>query len=189
MNFTKHLKWIIPLIVVLFIGVWVKNTYNTLAVAKKANDAAWGQVQVILQSRADKAVQMVSVIKGSSALEKTTLENITAARSGLTAATTRDGQVAAAQQLENVVNQFRIQVEAYPQIQTTQQFRDFNVVIEGTENRLAVERKRYNDSIFIYNAVVVQFPSMLVAKIFGFPAEPQFAAAATAQTAPVINFQ
>lgn len=179
------------ILAILVIGGWAIGGYNKMIVAKRGIEGAWGQVQVVLQRRADLVPQLVSVVKGAANFEKSTLENITAARSGLSTALqngTREEQVAAAQKFDSAYTQFRIQVEAYPQLTATAGFRDLQTQLEGNENRISVERKRYNDAILEYNTLTSVFPRNILARLFGFAPEKQYTAtAANVEVAPTIN--
>lgn len=187
----KYLIIGIIVLAVLMIGGWAVGGYNKMIIAKRAIEGAWGQVQVVLQRRADLVPQLVSVVKGAAKFEKSTLENITAARSGLSQALqngTRAEQVAAAQKFDSAFTQFRIQVEAYPQLTATAGYRDLQTQLEGNENRIAVERKRYNDAILEYNTLASVFPRNILARLFGFTLEKQYTASTSdATTAPKIN--
>ena len=175
----------------LIIIVWGVVSYNGLATSKRAIDGAWGQVQVVLQRRMDLVEQQVGTIKGQTAFEKSTLLAIANARAGIVTAEAsgdKEKQIAAAKQVDNVMYQFRVQVEQYPTLGSNASFTNFNTVIEGNENRISVERKRYNDAVLAYNTQLVTFPRMLIARLFGFTAEKQYAADAAAQAAPKIDF-
>lgn len=190
MNWKKHLLWIIPLIVIILLFGWVKNTYNTMTLANKDVDGAWGQVQVVIQRRADLLGNLAETVKGGAKFEKATFTELAAARAGLGQANqsgTRDEQIAAAQKMEQVAYQFRIQVEAYPQLKATQGYLDLMTQLEGTENRIAVERKRYNDAVLDYNKIVATFPNLLLARMFNFQAAKQYTAPAEAQNVPKLN--
>jgi LemA protein len=101
----------------------------------------------------------------------------------------RGQQIQAASNFDGALSRLLVTVEAYPQLQATQAFRDLMAQVEGTENRIAVARKDYNDAVFTYNVKVQRFPGILSAKIFGFSAEKPFEAAQGSETAPTVNFQ
>lgn len=184
-------SWIIGGIIALVLILWGVGSYNSMIVAKRTIDSTWGQVQVVLQRRLDLVAQTVGSIKGQTAFEKSTLVEIAQARAGITAAAAsgdKDQQIAAAQKADNVMYQFRVQVEQYPQLGSNKAFIDFNTVLEGNENRISVERKRYNDSVFDYNMKISTFPRMILARLFGFNPEKQYQAQEAAQNAPIIDF-
>lgn len=190
MNWKKHLWWIIPLVVIVVLYAWFKGTYNTMVSASKDVDGAWGQVQIVLQRRADLLGNLAESVRSAAKFEKSTLVDITNARAGLTQATqngTRNEQIAAAQKMDQVAYQFRIQVEAYPQLTATQSFRDMMTELEGSENRIAVERKRYNDSVLTYNKIIATFPNLVFARMFNFQPTKQYAAPTEDQTVPKLN--
>ncbi len=183
--------WIIGGVIALVIVLWGVSSYNSMITAKRGIDGAWGQVQVVLQRRLDLVQQQMGSLKGEMNFEKSTLLAIVEARSGLTSAAAsgnKDAQIAAAQKADTVMTQFRVQVEQYPQLGSNAAFLAFNADIAGNENRIAVERKRYNDAVTDYNIQIVQFPRMILARLFGFMPEKQFGADVAAQKAPVIDF-
>lgn len=186
----KWIVWGVVALAVIWIVASVVSSYNGMVTARREIDGKWGQVQVVLQRRMDLVPNLVATAKGAAKIEKETLENIAAARSGLTSAISsgdRGAQVQAAQKFDNVMYQFRVAVEAYPQLASQAGFRDLMTELAGTENRISVERKRYNDAVTDYNKLISVFPKNIIAGAFGFSAEKQYSAPTGADKAPVVN--
>lgn len=181
-------KWIVlGLLVVL--GLWVWTGYNGL-VREQGNVAAkWANVETDYQRRFDLVPNLVNTVKGAAQFEQETLTTITNARSQWQAAGSRADRVDAANQFDSALSRLLVTVEAYPQLQATQAFRDLMTQLEGTENRIGVSRKDYNDAVFAYNYRVRRFPSNLLAGMFGFEAEKTFEAAEGAENAPAVQFE
>lgn len=165
--------------------LWAFSTYNTLVGAKGAVDGAWAQVETQYQRRFDLVPNLISTVKGATAFEQSTLTAITEARTKwMSAGASRTDQVNAAQSLDRLL----VTVEAYPVLQATQAFRDLMTQLEGTENRIAVARKDFNDSVMSYNIRVRTFPTNVLAGIMGFAAEPFFQSTPGSENAPSVQF-
>lgn len=184
--------WVIVLGVAILLGFWLMGSYNGFVAGKANVDNAWAQVETQYQRRADVVPNLVSTVKGAANFEQETFTEVTAARSAWAQANTagsREQQIAAAQNFDSALSRLLVTVEAYPQLQATQAFRDLMVQLEGTENRIATARRDYNDAVTTYNVSVRSFPGALIAGIFGFSAEETFKAAEGSDTAPVVDFQ
>ncbi len=197
---------IIGIIAVLAIALFVsgKSAYNSMVTMEQEVDRSWGQVQVQLQRRMDLIPNMVETVKGYAAHESGTYENVTRARAslsdaynqarGLEGATPAEAQSfeaynKAQQELNRALSIYVNAVhEAYPDLKADTQFANLQTVLEGTENRIATERGRYNNTVTDYNVAVKRFPANLWAGLFGFSAKPQFQADAAASTAPHVQF-
>ncbi len=149
---------------------------------------AWAQIDTQLQRRFDLVPNLVETVKGVAKQEQTVFSNIADARSRYAGATTQDDKVAAANQYESALSRLLVITENYPQLQSSQAFRDLMTQLEGTENRIAISRKDYNDVVASWNARVARFPGVIVAKIFGFDAKEYFAAPETAKQNPEVKF-
>ena len=176
---------IVGLLVVLpFVGV-----YNNI-VSKNENIAAkWAQVENQLQRRNDLIPNLVNTVKGYAVHEKTVLENITAARSQWGKASTIEDKVKAAGAMDSALSRLLLVVENYPNLKADQTFLRLMDELSGTENRIAVERMRYNESVLDYNVTVRTFPGNFVAGMFGYKVAPQyFKAEEKAKTVPEVKF-
>src|SRR6202140_2292758 len=151
--------------------------------------SAWAQVDVVLQRRADLIPNLVETVKGFAAQEQTVLHDIAAARSSLLGAKTPSDKIAANGQLDGALGRLLVIVENYPQLKSNENFLRVQDQLAGTENRIAVERKRYNDSLRDYNTYVQQFPNSLFAGFAGFkPNEAYFEASPGSREVPKVNF-
>ncbi len=187
----KFSPWIIVLGVIVIIGIWSITSYNGLVTSKGNVDRQWAQVETQYQRRVDLVPNLVSTVKGAADFEQETFREVTEARSAWAQAKTigdRGGEIQAAAGFDSALSRLLVTVEAYPQLQATQAFRDLMTQLEGTENRIAVARKDFNDAVFSYNVRVQRFPGKLAAMIFGFIAEKSFEAAPGSDVAPVVNF-
>ena len=198
-------KWAIGcgaflVIVVLVLGLAVAGGYNSLVALDQAVLAQWGQVENVYQRRADLVPNLVETVKGAAAFEKSTFTAVTEARS-------RVGQVAGAGQtvpsdpaafakfqqaqdgLSSALSRLMVVVENYPDLKATANFRDLQAQLEGTENRIAVERMRFNEAAQAFNTRRQSFPTVLIAGFFGdrFREKAYFKAQEGAETAPKVK--
>ncbi len=179
---------LIVLAIAAAIGLWLWSGYNGLVASKGAVDAQWAQVETQYQRRFDLIPNLVSTVKGAANFEQETFTAVTAARSQWQAAPNRAGKIEAASTVESSLSRLLVTIEAYPQLQATQAFRDLMTQLEGTENRIAVARKDFNEAVQSYNVGVRQFPRNIVAGIFGFTPEASFSATPGSENAPAVNF-
>jgi LemA protein len=162
---------------------------NRLVGLDEGMKTQWSQVETVLQRRFDLIPNLVNTVKGYAAHEKEILERVTELRSQWGAARTVPEKAQAAGELEGVLSRLLLVAENYPQLKADQGFRDLQVQLEGTENRIAVERQRYNESVQSYNTAVRQFPGSLVAGFRGFaPSDAYFKSAEGAEEAPTVDF-
>lgn len=183
--------WYIVLGIVLILGVWLIFSYNGLVSARAGVRNSWAQVETQYQRRVDLVPNLVSTVKGAANFEQDTFKQVTEARSAWAQAKTvadRGQEIAAANTFDSSLSKLIVTVEAYPQLQATQAFRDLMTQLEGTENRVAVARKDYNDSVASYNVRVLQFPGRIAAALFGFQPEKSFEAAPGSDVAPKVDF-
>lgn len=185
----KKFPWLYAVlgVIVLFV-IWMFSGYNGLVVERENVDNQWRQVETQYQRRFDLIPNLVSTVKGAANFEQSTLTAVTQARSQFQNAGSRSEQVAAAGQFDSALSRLLVTVEAYPQLQATQAFKDLMVETSGTENRIAVARKDYNDAVASYNIRVKRFPTNILAGLFGYGVEPGFQATEGSETAPVIDF-
>ncbi len=176
-------------VVIVVIGVAMVSLYNGIVTKHETITAKWAQVESQLQRRSDLIPNLVNSVKGYAAHEKTVFENVTKARSAWTGAGTLDDKVKAASQMDSAIARLLLVVENYPQLKADQTFLKLMDELSGTENRIAVERMRYNESVKDYNITVRQFPANIVARMFGYrPASEYFKAEEKAKSAPEVKF-
>ena len=186
----KVLMLIVVLLVILLLvfGQYV-GTRNTLVRKNEAVKSAWSQVDVVLQRRADLIPNLVETVKGYARQEQVVFGQIAAARSALLSAQTPADKIAANGQLDGALGRLLALVENYPQLRSNENFLRLQDELAGTENRIAVERKRYNDTLQDYNTYIQQFPHNLFAGWAGFkPNEAYFAASEGARQVPKVDF-
>ncbi len=168
--------------------LWVWTGYNSLVTSKAAVEGEWANVETQYQRRFDLIPNLVNTVKGAAQFEQETFTAVTAARSQWQSAGTRDAKIDAASQFDSALSRLLVTVEAYPQLQATQAFRDFMTQLEGTENRIAVARRDYNRAVQTYNVLVRRFPRNILARVFGFGPEKLFESDEGADKAPSVNF-
>ena len=179
---------ILALIALIAFGQYV-GVRNTLVAKNEAVKAAWSQVDIVLQRRADLIPNLVETVKGFAQQEQTVFGDIAKARSALLSAGTPQEKIAANGQLDGALGRLLLVVENYPQLKSNENFLRLQDELAGTENRIAVERKRYNDTLQDYNTYVQQFPNSIFAGWAGFKAnEAYFAASEAAKQVPKVNF-
>jgi len=189
---------IIIVAVLLFVG----STYNALVTLGQAVDAQWGQVQNVYQRRADLIPNLVATVKGAANFEKSTYEDVAKARASVGQISPQVVQnainnpqdfakyAAAQDALGSALSRLLAVVENYPQLRATENFQTLQAQLEGTENRIAFERKKYNDAARDFNTRRNTFPTVAIAGMFGsrFNEKPYFQAQPGAQTPPTVNF-
>ncbi len=201
-------KWIALGVVAVLVGIvlvgalFVGGTYNSLVALDQAVQAQWGQVENVYQRRADLVPNLVETVKGAAAFEKDTFTAVAEARAGVGKVTagalenvTNDPQAFARFQqaqdaLSSALSRLMVVVERYPELNATQAFRDLQAQLEGTENRIAVERMRFNETAQAFNTKRLSFPTNIVAGFFGarFNEKAFFKAQPGADQAPQVKF-
>ncbi len=181
--------WIIVLAVLVLLGISAVGSYNNLVQLNETTNGKWSQIDVQLQRRADLIPNLVATVKGYATHEQEILNNLADARSRLVGAQGVADKAAAEDQLNSTLSRLLVIVENYPNLKADANFRQLQDELAGTENRIAVARKDYNDSVQIYNAQIKTFPNSVWAGMLGFKAREYFQAAPTAQTVPQVNFQ
>jgi LemA protein len=181
------------LVVVALIAVAVGGMYvgrrNAMVQKNEAVKSAWAQVDVVLQRRADLIPNLVETVKGFAAQEQTVFHDIASARSALLGAQTPADKIAANGQLDGALGRLLLIVENYPQLKSNENFLRLQDELAGTENRIAVERKRYNDAIQDYNTYIGLFPNNIFAGWAGFQRNnAYFAASESSREAPKVQF-
>ena len=183
--------------VVLAIFFWIKNSYNGLVTGEEGVKASWSQVENVYQRRADLIPNLVATVKGYASHESETLENVVAARAKATQITIDPEKLdangiakfqAAQGELSQAIGRLMMLRESYPELKANQNFVELQAQLEGTENRISTERKKYNDTARSYNTMVRSFPKNIIASMFGFETKGYFEASDEAKTAPKVEF-
>ena len=178
----------IAVLILLSVGKYV-NVKNTLVQKNEGVKAAWSQVDIVLQRRADLIPNLVETVKGYAKQEQTVFGDIAKARSALLSAGTPEQKIAANGQLDGALGRLLLIVENYPQLKSNENFLRLQDELAGTENRIAVERKRYNDTLQDYNTYIQKFPANIFAGWAGFkPNEAYFTAAEGSRQVPKVDF-
>jgi LemA protein len=186
-------------IVALVAGLMAWGSYNGLISKAEAVDAQWAQVENVYQRRADLIPNLVATVQGAAGFEKATLEAVTEARASVGRMQVNAGDLVnnpaafakweqAQAGLGAALQRLMVVAEAYPDLKATAAFRDLQVQLEGTENRITVERMRFNETALAYNTGRKRFPTNLLANMFGFGEKPYFKAVAGSDQAPKVQF-
>src|SRR5438128_7533508 len=179
----------VVLLVVLFAFGQYVSVKNSLVSKNEAVKASWSQVDIVLQRRADLIPNLVETVKGYAQQEVTVFGDIAKARSALLSAQTPSDKIAANGQLDGAIGRLLLVVENYPQLKSNENFLRLQDELAGTENRIAVERKRYNDTLRDYNTYVQQFPASLFATSMGYkPNTAYFESSEASRQVPKVNF-
>jgi LemA protein len=189
----------ILLVIVFVVGLFFVGTYNRLVGLQQSVDTQWAQVQTVYQRRADLIPNLVNTVAGAANFEKSTLVEVTNARASVgrvqldpnkapTDAKQLEEFQAAQGQLSNALSRLLVVVERYPELKANQNFLTLQAQLEGTENRISVERNKFNTTVQEYNVAVRRFPTNTIAGIFGFSPRPFFSAQPGAEKAPNVQF-
>src|SRR6266852_5535946 len=186
-------KGLVVLIVLVVIALMLGSSFvsrrNQMAIKREAVNAAWAQVDVVLQRRADLIPNLVETVKGYAVQEQIVFGDIAKARSALLSAHSPAEKIAANGQLDSALGRLLVVVENYPQLKSNENFLRLQDELAGTENRIAVERRRYNDTVQDYNTYISLFPNNLVASLSGFSRnDAYFKTDEGARQAPKVNF-
>jgi LemA protein len=180
---------VILLVLALILGSSYVGRRNQMAIKREAVNAAWAQVDVVLQRRADLIPNLVETVKGFAVHEEQVFGEIARARSALIGAKTPADKIAANGALDSALSRLLVITENYPQLKSNENFLRLQDELAGTENRIAVERRRYNEAVQDYNTYISLFPNSLVASIGGFTRnDAYFKTDEGARTAPKVNF-
>lgn len=190
---------LIVVVVIVFIGIiWGVRTNNRMITAEEGVSAAWAQVENVYQRRMDLIPNLVSTVKGAADFEKGTLEAVIDARAKATsvqvdANTLSEANIAAFQKaqdgLSSALSRLMVTVERYPELKATDNFRDLQAQLEGTENRITTERNKFNEVVKSYNTMIRKFPNSMIANMGGFEKKGYFTAKEGAENAPEVNFE
>jgi len=187
------------LFIALVIGLFFWSSYNRLVTLDQEVNKRWGDVQTVYQRRADLIPNLVNTVAGAANFEKSTLTEVTNARASVgrvqldpAKAPTDAAQLqqfqAAQGQLSNALSRLLLVSERYPELRATRNFQELQAQLEGTENRIAVERNNFNTAVQNFNTAVRRFPTNVIAGMFGFSSKPFFASQQGAERAPTVNF-
>lgn len=201
MSLGKILLVIVGILVVIgvILALSLGGIFNRLVTLQQGTDAAWAQVQNVYQRRADLIPNLVNTVQGAANFERTTLNEVTQARASVGRVQLPEGGAPtdpqklaeferAQGQLGSALSRLLVVAERYPELRATTAFRDLQAQLEGTENRIAVERGRFNEAVQAYNTAIKRFPAVVFAGMFGHTPRPYFSATAGAETPPSVNF-
>jgi len=191
MTSTKR-NWLIAIIVILVVAgslySFFKGTYNQFVTLDEAVKSSWAQVENQLQRRFDLIPNLVETVKGYAKQEKDVLVEVTNARARVGGAATVPDKISANNELTGALSRLLVVVEKYPDLKSNQNFMRLQDELAGTENRISVERKRYNEAVQAYNVAIRSFPANLLAGLYGFGKAAFFEAPAAAKAAPQVKF-
>ena len=170
-------------------GVKLVGTRNDLVTQRNSIEGAWAQVDVALQRRADLIPNLVETVKGFAKQEREVMQSVADARAALVGARTPAEKIQANSQLDSALSRLLVVVENYPQLKSNENFLRLQDELAGTENRIAVERRKYNETVQRYNTTIELFPNNIAASVFGFQRnDAYFKTEPGARTAPKVNF-
>ena len=188
---------VIIIAVVAVIAIMCVSAYNSLVSSEESVDTAWSQVENVYQRRADLVPNLVATVKGYAAHEKETLEGVVSARAKATQMTVDPTKLDEASlkkfqeaqgELGNAIGRLLMITENYPELKANENFLQLQAQLEGTENRITVERQKFNETAKAYNTEVRKFPANIIAGMFGFERKPYFEAKEGADEAPKVEF-
>ena len=188
---------IVIVAVVLVLFFWIKGMYNSMVRMDEGVSSAWAQVENVYQRRADLVPNLVATVKGYAEHESSTLETVVNARAKATQMTVDPSSLseaeiaqftAAQDELGAAIGRLLVSVERYPDLKANQNFLELQAQLEGTENRITVERQKFNEAARSYNVTIRRFPNNIFAGMFGFEKKGYFEASEGAEQAPVVSF-
>lgn len=184
-------SWIVigvVLLVVVMIAGSAIGSRNRFVAQEEGVDAQWANIETQLQRRFDLIPNLINTVKGYAAHEQNLLTEVTRLRSQWAAASTVDQKVGVANEMQGAIGRLMLVAENYPDLKANQNFLAFQDELSGTENRIAVERRRYNESVQVYNTSIRRFPGSVWAGLFGFERRTAFAASPEASAVPSVTF-
>jgi LemA protein len=186
---------VVTVFLALGVGLVLMGSYNSLVGLSQAVDAQWAQVESAYQRRADLIPNLVATVSGAANFEKSTLEAVTQARASVGQVRVNPGDAASMADFEraqgglsSALSRLLVVAEQYPDLKATANFRDLQVQLEGTENRISVERNRFNEKAQSYNTAILRMPARLFAGFFGMKEKPYFKSVAGSEKAPTVDF-
>ena len=189
--------WIIIIAIIAILVLWFVKLNNRMVAAEEKAVQAWSQVENVYQRRSDLIPNLVATVKGAADFERGTLEAVIEARAKATSVTvdpsnlTEESMAAfqsAQDNLSQSLGRLMVVIERYPELQANQNFLELQAQLEGTENRITVERRSFNETVQSYNTLIRKFPNSIIAGIAGFEKKAYFKAAEGADKAPVVEF-
>jgi LemA protein len=180
---------VILIIIVIAMAGWLIGIYNSLVTKSQSIDAQWGQVEAQYQRRFDLIPNLVNSVQGMMNQERQVFESIAQARTKYGGATTVNDKAAAAGELDTALGRLLVVMENYPELKSNVAVINLMDELAGTENRISVERNRYNDLVRDYNTAIKTFPNAMIAGMFGFGEKAYFKSVSGAETAPKVNFK
>lgn len=186
---SNFFKWGIALAVLVMVALWVVGSYNSFVALNQKVDTQWAQVENQLERRFALVPNLVNSVKGATAQEQEVFTKIAEARTRYSGAQSVDQKVAAANEYQSALARLLVITENYPQLKSIDSFNNLMAELSGTENRIAVERGRFNEAVGEFNVAVKRIPGALVASLFGFDTRELFEASSAAQNAPEVNFE
>lgn len=194
----RRTKWVVAVAVVALVCIWGVRKYNGMVSLDEAVGEAWSQVENVYQRRADLIPNLVATVKGYAEHESGTLTAVVEARARATQVTVDPGDLSeeaiasfqkAQTELSGAIGRLLVSVEQYPDLKASQNFSELQAQLEGTENRISVERGRFNEAARSYNVSIRRFPANIVAGMFGFEKKGYFTAEEGAGKAPEVSFE
>jgi len=183
----RNMKWVVIFGVIVVVALWAVLGYNSFVTMGEKVDGQWAQVESQYQRRFDLIPNLVAAVEGSMAQEKDVFLGIAEARTKYSGAVTVEDKVKATAQVETALGRLLAVVENYPALQSSARVGDLMVSLEGTENRIAVERMNYNNLVRDFNASVKRFPRVILAAVFGVDARSYFDIAEGVENAPKVD--
>lgn len=183
----KKTIWFVIIAVVVIVGVWLWTSYNRLVTANEGVDNQWAQVETQYQRRFDLIPNLVSSVKGAMTQEQSVFGALADARANYSGAATVNEKAAAATQVESAFGRLLAIMENYPQLKSIETVQTLMVQLEGTENRISVERSRFNEEVKNFNLLIKRLPTNLIAGMYGFSAKTYFEVAPAAATVPAVK--
>jgi LemA protein len=187
----------ILIVVVIGIVSWGTKIYNNMVTMNEGVTSQWGNVETQYQRRSDLIPNFVNTVMGAAEFEQSTLTQVIEARAKATQVTIDPTNITEANmqqfqqaqgEVSSALSRLMVVVEKYPELRATQNFRDLQIELEGTENRIAVERRKFNEVAQTYNTYIRRFPQNFLSGMFGFQTKPYFEATEGSETAPVVTF-
>ena len=193
----SYVTLIVIVAVVLVLFFWIKGMYNSMVRTDETVSQAWAQVENVYQRRADLVPNLVATVKGYAEHESSTLEAVVEARAKATQATVDPSTLSEEElarfmsqnELGTAIGRLLVSVERYPDLKANQNFLELQAQLEGTENRITVERQKFNEAARNYNVTIRRFPNNIFAGMFGFEKKGYFEASEGAEQAPVVSFE
>ncbi|MEK7189084.1 MAG: LemA family protein [Patescibacteria group bacterium] len=181
-------SWIVTGVIALAV-LWAWSSYNGLVSRDEGVKAQWANVESVYQRRLDLIPNVVATVKGSAAQDEKVFGDLAAARANYAGAASTDAKAEAATQVESALSRLLVIVENYPTLKSQESFQALIAELEGSENRISVERRRYNEAVQGFNTAIRQAPKNIIANVFGFNRHELFEAAEGAEEAPAVDFE